>query len=151
VWIDLSQIICVFQGDALSDSVIRHNLSLHHNVLSVSPDDLVELKLVRPAHLSKPLPRADVMLNAASNLILASYRNQLSHVFIRVAIVALAVNGCTSQETITISGFSFGKNPIYRNVAFVFIFVYLEPMCSLSSLPGIWSNWVVICFNYLEI
>ena len=86
----------------MSDSVIRHNLSLHHNILSVSPDDLVELKQARPADITQPLPRADVMENAASDLIVASYRNQLSHVFVRVAIIALAVNGCATQETITI-------------------------------------------------
>jgi len=89
------------QGDALSDSVVRHSLSLHHNILTVSPDDLVELKLVRPSHLSRPLARADVMMNAATNLILASYRNQLAHVFVRVAIVALAVSGRAKQELIT--------------------------------------------------
>ena len=85
----------------MSDSVIRHNLSLHHNILGVTADDLVVLKLVRPAHLSKPLPRADVMANAASNLILASYRNQLCHVLVHVAMVALAVNACSKQELIT--------------------------------------------------
>ena len=78
----------------MSESIIRHNLSLHHNLLSVSSDDLVQLKLVRPSHLSRPLLRADLLMNAATKLILASYRNQLSHVFVRVAIVALAVNGC---------------------------------------------------------
>jgi len=93
--------VSLYQGDALYESVIHHNLSLHHNILSVSPDDLVELKLVRPADLSRPLPRADIMLNATSNLILASYRNQSSHVFVRVAMVALAVNGCTKREVIT--------------------------------------------------
>ena len=102
------------QGDALYDSVIRYNLSLHHNVLSVSADDLVELKLVRPGHLSRPLPRADVMLNAASNLILASYRNQSSHVFVRIAMVALAVNSCTKQEVITM-GVLFPKEYCNNN------------------------------------
>jgi len=90
-----------FSGDAVSDSVIRHNLSLHHNILSVSSDDLVELKLVRPSHLSRPLPRDDLLVNAATNLILASYRNQLSHVFVRVAIVAMAINGCAEQDLMT--------------------------------------------------
>jgi glycerol-3-phosphate O-acyltransferase len=83
--------------------VIRYNLPLHHNVLSVSDQDFVEMKLVRAAHVDKPLPRNDVMLNAASHLILASYRNQLSHVFVRIAMVALSINGCTSQETLSLS------------------------------------------------
>jgi len=96
----------VLPGDAFSDSVIRYNISLHHNILFVSADDLVELKLVRPSHLSKPLPRDDIMQNAATNLIVASYRNQLSHVFVRVAIVALAINGCAKQDLITIGVFS---------------------------------------------
>jgi len=42
------------------------------------------------------------MQNAASNLILASYRNQTAHVFVRVAIIALVINSCTTQDVITI-------------------------------------------------
>jgi len=107
----------------LSDSVVRYNLSLHHNILSVSSDDVVELQLVRPAHVTKPLPRADIMMNAASNLILASYRNQLSHVFVRVAMVALAVNGCTQQELITMGEFVFSFFSLLTlSIYFSFIF-----------------------------
>jgi len=41
------------------------------------------------------------MENAASNLMVASYRNQTAHVFVRVAIIALAVNSCTTRDVIT--------------------------------------------------
>ena len=84
-------------GDTTSESVIRHNLSLHRNVLMVSDRDLIELKLVRPSHIARPV-KDDIIINAATNLILASYRNQLLHIFVNVALVALAVNGST-QET----------------------------------------------------
>lgn len=90
-------------GDASSEAVVRYNLPLHHNVLAVTAEDLVEIKIVRAAHVDKPLPRNDIMLNAASHMILASYRNQLSHVFVRIAMVSLSVNGCTSQETLSMS------------------------------------------------
>ena len=61
-------------------------------------DDHIELKLVRPSHAK--VQEGSVMLNAATNLILASYRNQLMHVFVRVAMVALSINGCV-HDTMT--------------------------------------------------
>lgn len=76
--------------------MIRHYLSLHTNVVSVK-DDYITVQLVPASHIKV---QDDVMLNAATNLILASYRNQLLHVFVRVAMVALCVNGCV-KDTMT--------------------------------------------------
>ena len=78
-----------------SESVVQHYLSLHKNVISISDDGLIELKLVLPSHMKKPL--ADkVMLTTATNLILSSYRNQLLHIFIQVGILSLVVNASPS-------------------------------------------------------
>ena len=77
---------------------MRHYLSLHTNVVAVSESDYVELKIVKPSHTVKPL-KDDIFLNAATNLILAAYRNQLLHIFVRVGLVALSVNGCM-QDTV---------------------------------------------------
>lgn len=83
-------------GDLQSEDVIRRNLALHSNILTVSDQDRIELKLVRPAHVAKPV-KDDILLNAATNLILASYRNQVTHVFVNVALVALSVNSCRDE------------------------------------------------------
>lgn len=80
-------------GNASSEAVVRHFLSLHTNLVSVAEDDIIQLKLVKPTHMKKPL-EDEVMLNGATNIMLASYRNQLLHVFVRVGMVALAVNSC---------------------------------------------------------
>ena len=78
-------------GNTSSESVVQHYLSLHMNVISVSADGLIELRLVLPSHMKKPLAD-DVMLNTATNLILSSYRNQLLHIFVQVGILSLVVN-----------------------------------------------------------
>jgi len=96
----------------------------------VVADDLVVMKMVQPGgHVKKPVNN-DVLLNAASNLILASYRNQLTHVFVRVALVALAINGCR-QETMTI-----GENRLLR-------------FMKCLSVLGTWGECVKNCNNPL--
>ena len=80
-------------GNASNEAVVRHFLGLHTNLVSIGDDDIIQLKLVKPTHMKKPI-EDEVMLNGATNIMLASYRNQLLHVFVRVGIVALAVNGC---------------------------------------------------------
>lgn len=86
-------------GNASSESVIRHYLGLHLNIISVSTSDLIQLKLVRPSHATLKA-NDDIMLNGATNLILGSYRNQLLHVFVRVAMIAITVNGCDKDTMI---------------------------------------------------
>ena len=81
-------------GNASPEAVVRHYLVMHTNVVSVSENDLVELSMIRAGHVKNP---NEVMVNAATNLVLASYRNQLLHVFVRPAIVALTVNGCPND------------------------------------------------------
>ena len=89
----------VTAGNASSEAVIRHYLGLHLNILTISDTDLIQLKLVRPSHTTLK-GNHDILVNGATNLILGSYRNQLLHVFVRVAMIALTVNGCI-QDTMT--------------------------------------------------
>ena len=87
---------CVL-GNAASEAVVRHYLGLHKNVASVSESDFVELKIVKPSEAQKSGGQSEVMLNAATSLVLALYRNQLLHVFVRPAIIALSLNRCCHE------------------------------------------------------
>jgi glycerone phosphate O-acyltransferase len=86
-------------GNTSQESVVRHYLSLHTNILTVK-DDFILPRLVKPSAHVKGAKDDHVMLNAATNIILASYRNQLMHVFVRVAMVSMSINGCV-QETMS--------------------------------------------------
>lgn len=98
-----------FLGNTSPESVVRHYLSLHTNILSITDDRIVP-KLVRPSHVRDAKVQDDsVMHNAATNIILGSYRNQLMHVFVRVAMVALSVNGCL-QETMSMGEHTWGSS-----------------------------------------
>jgi glycerol-3-phosphate O-acyltransferase len=103
-------------GNARADNVIHHYLGLHTNVISLDNMDKIELKLVRPAHVTKPV-HDEVMLNAATNLILGSYRNQVLHVFVRVGLIALAVNSY-ADEVVTIGEFRTTGNLFFSNLKF---------------------------------
>ena len=76
--------------------MVTHYLGLHLNIVSVSSEQLVQLKIVKPSHVKKAV-QDEVMLNAATNLIMASYRNQLLHVLVRPAIIALCINNCAGD------------------------------------------------------
>jgi len=104
--------------------VVQHYLSLHMNVISISETGLIELKLVLPSHMKKPVAD-EVMLNAATNLILSSYRNQLLHVFVQVGMLSLVVN-TSPQVTMTM-----GESTICQFI--VYIILSLVVVC---PLPG---------------
>lgn len=94
-------------GNASSEAVIKHYLDLHTNVVSVQPDGLVEPRIEKASNVKKQL-RDAVMLNAANNLMLASYRNQLMHVYVNVALVSLSVNGCSyTSETVPVGNWLY--------------------------------------------
>ena len=85
---------------------MRYYLGLHTNLVHIvtvatpsGDEDIIELQIVRPAHV---MVKDEVMLNAATHLMLASYRNQLLHVYIRPAMIALTVNSCQA-DTMPIS------------------------------------------------
>ena len=91
-------------------------------MISISDDGLIELKLVLPSHMKKPL--ADkVMLTAATNLILSSYRNQLLHIFVQVGILSLVVNASPSVTM------AMGEN------TFTLFYLYLEVFeCNIKGM-----------------
>lgn len=117
-------ILSMFSGNASSESVIRHYMGLHMNIITISEKDLIQLKLVRPSHTKLPV-KDDIMLNGATNLIIGSYRNQLLHVFVRVAIVALSVNGWV-QDTMTM-----GEKSLFQIVS-----NYYYPLATLDTGLG---------------
>lgn len=47
-------VIYVVLGNASSESVVRHYLGLHLNIISVE-DDVIQLKIVKPSHMKKPV------------------------------------------------------------------------------------------------
>lgn len=138
-------------GDLSTDDIIRRNLLLHKNVLTVSGDDMIELKLVRPGHVNKPI-KDDILLNAATNLILASYRNQVTHLFVRDALVALSVNSCT-EETMTMDEL-FRKYSLlerYLSKDFVFQPGQTKQDFDLAILSLKHSGALVIADNFTHI
>ena len=96
----------VVAGNTSCESVVQYYLGLHANVVSISDDALIELRPVAATHVRRATPAADdTMLTAATNLILASYRNQLLHVFVRTGLVALAINA-VSEDSVSLGGWA---------------------------------------------
>ncbi|XP_041353504.1 dihydroxyacetone phosphate acyltransferase-like isoform X2 [Gigantopelta aegis] len=79
-------------GNENADAVIRASLLLHKNIVTVTSDDVVELlQMTLPATSAK---QDQLMTSAAQTLLLSLYRNQLLHVFVRVAMISLSINSC---------------------------------------------------------
>ena len=87
-----------------AEAVIRHSLALHPNIVGVSNDDVVTLlQITPPASHGRMAPQQQVqefavMQNAAQHIMLSLYRNQAIHVFLRPAMVSLAINSCKEEE-----------------------------------------------------
>ncbi|XP_060070929.1 dihydroxyacetone phosphate acyltransferase-like [Ylistrum balloti] len=83
-------------GNESSDTVVRSTLQLHKNIVTINKDDVIELvSMDVPSHVSED----QLMQAAAQHLMLSIYRNQLMHIFVRVAMVSLSINVCT-QDTL---------------------------------------------------
>ena len=91
-------------GNASPENVVTHYLGLHLNIVSINSEQFVQMKIVKPSHVQKAV-QDEVMLNAATNLIMASYRNQLLHILVRPAIIALCINSC-SADVMSLSKFN---------------------------------------------
>ena len=124
---------CLCAGNTSSESVVQHYLSLHMNVISISESGLIELKLVLPSHMKKPVAD-EVMLNAATNLILSSYRNQLLHVFVQVGMLSLVVNA-SPQVTMTMGELTICQFVVYIRISDL---TRLPPRD--STLDGRWTR-----------
>lgn len=81
--------------------MFQYHLQLHASALDVQ-DDVIKLKAAKPA--TAGLQKEDVMTVSAGHILLSLYRNQLLHIFVRVGLVALGVNGC-QQETLSLGTF----------------------------------------------
>lgn len=82
-----------------AETIIRASLALHPNIVAVTQDDVVQLLQVEPpmvqgAAAKQQVQHYTVMQNAAQHIMLSLYRNNIIHVFVRPAMVALSVNSC---------------------------------------------------------
>lgn len=100
-----------------AEAIIRHSLALHPNIVGVSNDDVVTLLQIIPPtsqHRSASQQHVEqftVMQNAAQHIMLSMYRNQAIHVFLRPALVCLAINSCKEDE--------LGLDMLYQKYTFL--------------------------------
>ncbi|GAB1607511.1 glycerol-3-phosphate acyltransferase 1, mitochondrial-like [Argonauta hians] len=102
-------------GHEPEESVIQDNMLIHKKLVSVRNSDIVEITVLN--NMSD-----DLMVNAAHYLMIASYRNQLTHIFVRVAMIALPVNAC-SKDTLSLDSlyqsYSFLEKLFSRDFIFL--------------------------------
>lgn len=95
-------------GNETADAVIRSTLALHKNIAEVDSEDIIHLlEIQHPTRGSQD----ELMQAAAQHLILTLYKNQLMHIFVRVAMVTLSINSCTEETLAT--------NELYRKYEFL--------------------------------
>lgn len=82
-------------GHEPAETVIQESLKIHKNLVTVNSMDIVEMRQAERKGSDS------LMDTAAHHLMLASYRNQLMHVFVRVALITLPINACT-QDTLSL-------------------------------------------------
>ena len=81
-------------GNETADDIIRSALNLHKNFVQVTPDDLIQLVSVAAPHQKG---QDELMQLAAQHMVLTLYRNQLMHVFVRIAMVTISINACPND------------------------------------------------------
>lgn len=86
---------CFISVNESAEAIIRHNVYTHKNIARVTDDEIVELvsddsKLVNQTG-------DNLMTQAAQELMVCLYRNQLLNVFVRVALVAIPINSCVQD------------------------------------------------------
>lgn len=88
----------MYLGNETADAVIRSTLALHKNIAEVDSEDIIHLlEIQHPTRGSQD----ELMQAAAQHLILTLYKNQLMHIFVRVAMVTLSINSCTEETLAT--------------------------------------------------
>ncbi|ESO96500.1 hypothetical protein LOTGIDRAFT_159917 [Lottia gigantea] len=85
-------------GNETAEAVTRHSIALHSNIVRVSEEDIVELLHIPRVSTNKTDP---LFQTAAQHIMLSLYRNQLMHIFARVAIISSILNGCR-ESTLSI-------------------------------------------------
>jgi glycerone phosphate O-acyltransferase len=106
-------------GSESADDIIRSALNLHRNFVQVTPDDLILLVSVVAPHQKGT--QDELMQSAAQHLVLTLYRNQLLHVFVRIAMVSISINACP-RDTLSIdelfTRYSFLEQLLNRDFIF---------------------------------
>ncbi|XP_041951125.1 dihydroxyacetone phosphate acyltransferase [Alosa sapidissima] len=93
-----------------ASKVVSSSLSLHRNLVSVSGGQ-VRLQVGQPTGASAESPEAALFEQAVSALSCASYRNQILHVFLRPALLAVAMQAAASSRKEEVYNcFSFLRN-----------------------------------------
>lgn len=81
-------------GNETADDIIRSALFLHKNFVEVTPEDVIQLVSVAAPHQKG---QDELMQSAAQHMVLTLYRNQLMHVFVRIAMVTISINACPND------------------------------------------------------
>ncbi|PVD26429.1 hypothetical protein C0Q70_14106 [Pomacea canaliculata] len=82
-----------------AETMLRASLALHHNIISINNDDVIQLQVAPPIVRGNAVQQhVAVMQTAAQHVMLSMYRNQIIHVFIRPAMIALSINSCRGEE-----------------------------------------------------
>lgn len=81
-------------GNETADDIIRSALFLHKNFVQVTPEDVIQLVSVAAPHQKG---QDELMQSAAQHMVLTLYRNQLMHVFVRIAMVTISINACPND------------------------------------------------------
>ncbi|XP_074649512.1 dihydroxyacetone phosphate acyltransferase-like [Tubulanus polymorphus] len=84
-------------GCMTPEQVALEQIKTHENLVTMNKDGLLELKRVVASH-AKRAARDEILVNGATHLALASYRNQLVHCFVHVGLVAIIVNASTQER-----------------------------------------------------
>lgn len=109
------------------ETIIRASLALHRNIVTVTPEDVVQLLQVAPPvvpghNIKQQVQHFTVMQNAAQHIMLSLYRNHIIHVFVRPAMVALSINSCR-QEQLSLDElyqkYSFLESVLCRDFVFI--------------------------------
>lgn len=85
---------CSASGNETADDIIRSALFLHKNFVQVTPEDVIHLVSVAAPHQKG---QDELMQSAAQHMVLTLYRNQLMHVFVRIAMVTISINACPND------------------------------------------------------
>lgn len=60
----------------------------------MTPEDVIQLVSVAAPHQKG---QDELMQSAAQHMVLTLYRNQLMHVFVRIAMVTISINACPND------------------------------------------------------
>ncbi|XP_064601492.1 dihydroxyacetone phosphate acyltransferase-like [Liolophura sinensis] len=91
-------------GQEVAETVIKSNIEFHKNLVTINEKQIVEL--LRPEQTTEgrtaPASQQDRLMESAAQQIMVSlYRNQLAHVFIRVAMVTIPINA-SNQDSMSL-------------------------------------------------